>query len=237
MTKSNRKCDICGAGFYAKPSRIKNGWAKYCSSKCRATGAGKQRLENYERKRCKALCAHCGDTFNIRPSRKKKFEKSYCSRECMAKSYRLRMRNDKNPNYKDGRSLEPKYMAKWSAKRKKTDLKYRLNRKIQNAIYSSLIRRKGGWSWEKLVGYTVVDLMKHLEGQFKDGMTWDNYGQWHIDHKIPISVFNYSNPHHDDFKKCWALKNLQPLWALQNIRKGNKLYKPFQPSLKLIIDE
>jgi len=62
-------------------------------------------------------------------------------------------------------------------------------------------------------------------------MTWDNYGKWHIDHVIPTSVFNFEKPEDDDFKRCWSLQNLQPLWALDNIKKGNKLEKPFQPKL------
>jgi hypothetical protein len=64
-------------------------------------------------------------------------------------------------------------------------------------------------------------------------MTWGNYGQWHVDHKIPISAFNYETPDDIDFKRCWALKNLRPMWAKENISKGAKLDKPFQPALAL----
>jgi hypothetical protein len=62
-------------------------------------------------------------------------------------------------------------------------------------------------------------------------MTWENYGDWHIDHKIPVSAFNFSKASDIDFKRCWKLSNLQPLWAAQNVSKGNKLERPFQPSL------
>ena len=58
-------------------------------------------------------------------------------------------------------------------------------------------------------------------------------GEWHIDHIIPKSVFNFTKPEHEDFKRCWALKNLQPLWAEENISKFNKLDKHFQPTLAL----
>ena len=64
-------------------------------------------------------------------------------------------------------------------------------------------------------------------------MTWDNYGKWHIDHIVPISVFNYTKTEHEDFKRCWALGNLRPLWAFDNISKGAKLEKHFQPYLEL----
>ena len=64
-------------------------------------------------------------------------------------------------------------------------------------------------------------------------MIWGNYGDWHIDHKIPISAFNFTKPEHEDFKRCWALSNLQPLWAKDNISKNAKLEKHFQPSLAI----
>jgi 5-methylcytosine-specific restriction endonuclease McrA len=61
-------------------------------------------------------------------------------------------------------------------------------------------------------------------------MSWKNKGQWHIDHIIPLSAFNYEKPGDTDFKKAWSLKNLQPLWMADNNRKYDKLDQPFQPS-------
>ena len=73
------------------------------------------------------------------------------------------------------------------------------------------------------IGYTIDELMQHLESQFSPIMTWDNYGEvWHIDHKRPVSWFNYNGTNDDEFKECWALSNLQPLLATDNIRKGNR---------------
>ena len=82
---------------------------------------------------------------------------------------------------------------------------------------------KNGHHWEDLVGFTLADLIRHLEALFIAGMTWDNYGEWHIDHIIPISAFNFSSADDYDFKRCWALSNLQPLWKVDNIRKHNKV--------------
>jgi hypothetical protein len=62
--------------------------------------------------------------------------------------------------------------------------------------------------------------------------SWSRAG-WHINHVIPISAFNFSSPEDIDFKKCWALKNLRPLWAKDNFSKNARLDKPFQPSLAL----
>ncbi len=83
-----------------------------------------------------------------------------------------------------------------------------------------------------MVGYTTEELKEHLETQFKKGMAWDNYGKkWHIDHIIPRSKFNYIYYDDIDFKRCWALTNLQPLWAKENIQKSDKVDKDFQPFL------
>lgn len=89
-------------------------------------------------------------------------------------------------------------------------------------IYHALRDRKAGRKWETLVGYSLADLMAHLESRFKPGMTWDNYGQWHIDHVRPIASFSFANPEDEGFKQCWSLSNLQPLWAKENIQKGAK---------------
>ena len=61
--------------------------------------------------------------------------------------------------------------------------------------------------------------MAHLEKQFASGMTWKNYGEWHIDHIVPQASFNITSSDCDDFRALWALSNLRPLWAAENIRK------------------
>jgi hypothetical protein len=124
------------------------------------------------------------------------------------------------------------WRRKWDKKRRQ-NLQQRLSESMSASILRSIRTGKNNRHWEMLVDYTLEKLMSYLEKQFTDGMSWQNYGKrgWNIDHIIPKSVFNYEKPEDDDFKRCWSLKNLQPLWAKDNIRKSNKLYKPFQPSL------
>ena len=120
--------------------------------------------------------------------------------------------------------------------RNKTNPKFNLNNRISKAIRKSLNKNKHKSHWEELVGYTLEQLKKHLEKQFKDGMNWELFleGKIHIDHKIPMSVFNYEKIEDEDFKKCWALENLQPLWDKDNLKKHAKLDRHFQPSLLFI---
>lgn len=107
---------------------------------------------------------------------------------------------------------------------------------MSKSIAKVLKGGKQGHHWCDLVGWDINALRIHLKKQFKPGMTWENYGSvWHIDHKIPIAAFNFQTPDDIDFKKCWALKNLQPLWAKENILKSDKVVVPFQPSLAIAV--
>jgi len=127
------------------------------------------------------------------------------------------------------------YQIKWKNKRYKTDLKFNLNSKISESIRKSLKRNKAGYHWETLVDYTINDLLKHLKKTLPKGYTWQDFieGKLHIDHIIPKSIFNFTKSNHIDFKRCWALENLQLLPAKENLRKNAKLTKPFQPALQI----
>jgi hypothetical protein len=68
----------------------------------------------------------------------------------------------------------------------------------------------------------VKELKAHLESQFTEGMTWDEFfdGRIHIDHIIPRMNFNYTSPNDLQFKQCWALSNLRPIWPKENAVSG-----------------
>jgi hypothetical protein len=70
------------------------------------------------------------------------------------------------------------------------------------------------------LNYSLESLIAHLESKFTDGMSWENYGKWHVDHIKPCALFDMTKP--EDFQQCWSLSNLQPLWALDNYKKGVK---------------
>lgn len=117
----------------------------------------------------------------------------------------------------------------------KTDLKFNLNEKVRIMIIHSLKGNKNGRHWEDLIRYTLADLIKRLKTTMPKGYDWNDYleGKLHIDHKIPISAFNFTESEHTDFKRCWGLNNLQLLPARNNIIKSDKLSEPFQPALMI----
>ena len=71
-----------------------------------------------------------------------------------------------------------------------------------------------------LIGCTPLELKTHLERQFTEGMSWDNYGKWHIDHIIPCAAFDLTDPAQQ--RQCFHYSNLQPMWAADNFSKGKK---------------
>lgn len=99
-----------------------------------------------------------------------------------------------------------------------------ITRKIRRFMYRSLNRLvcdKAGKHTEEIHGYTHKDLLKCLESKLLPRMSWQNYGEWHIDHVKPISAFVKEGI--TDPKIINALDNLQPLWAEDNLKKSNKI--------------
>ena len=130
--------------------------------------------------------------------------------------------------------------SEWVKKKYKTNSKFKLKCRMSRAIARTLKNGKDDKSWLNLVPYTLDDLIKRLKKTLPEGYTWNDYlkkNVLHLDHVIPISVHNFESYENIDFKRCWALKNLQLLPAKENLIKGTKLTKHFQPSLLLELKE
>lgn len=125
----------------------------------------------------------------------------------------------------DNREHVNKYAREYEAKRCASDPKYKLGKRTRTALYTCLKEANIAKyrSTFVLLGYTIEELMVHLEALFTVGMTWDNYGEWHVDHKIPMNSFQFESTDDIGFKECWKLSNLQPLWGPDNLSKGTKL--------------
>jgi len=138
---------------------------------------------------------------------------------------------------------EDKKKNRWKTRinqkrRYREDVIFKINHNIGCSIRTSLKENKvskRGRHWEDLVGYTSQELKAHLESLFTEGMTWEKFlnGEIHIDHRVPISFFKYSSTDDVEFKYCWSLLNLQPLWAEENLRKkANIEVKYFKNNVK-----
>jgi hypothetical protein len=118
------------------------------------------------------------------------------------------------------------YKRKYEKHRKDTDPLYKLISNFRTAIYQVLKENRvdKNQSYFDVLQYTPEQLIVHLEKQFTERITWENYGEWHVDHKLPISSFNIQEMGDSEFMKCWSLENLQPMWGEENIRKSNKIF-------------
>ena len=111
----------------------------------------------------------------------------------------------------------PGYINDYNKQRKKEDILFRLKNNIRTSV-NRYLKYKSKYTFD-IVGCTPQFLKEHLESQFIDGMTWENRSEWHIDHIIPLS----SAKTEDELYMLCHYKNLQPLWAEDNLKKSNKI--------------
>ena len=155
----------------------------------------------------------------------RKYRKDHCeNKRSMDKQYYNKIKNTQE--FKNKRKH---YFAKnrekinaYIANKSQTDIQFRLKLNLRRRI-SNMIRNKvKTGSAVRDLGCSVEYLITHLESKFQSGMTWDNYGLygWHVDHIQALSNFDLTD--RDQFLKACHYTNLQPLWAIDNIKKSNK---------------
>lgn len=134
-----------------------------------------------------------------------------CFRMCSSRVYRWRYQHDEEFRLKE--------IVRRQIKKKKAPY----SELVASAVWSALRKGAPGKKLEKLVGYTMHELRSHLESQFLPGMTWDAHGRqgWHIDHILPKRCFDLTTV--EGARDYWRLSNLRPLWAKDNIAKGEKI--------------
>jgi hypothetical protein len=212
---------LCAAGCGCKVTIVTT--PRVSCSECRIErkrASARAAMEKQRRKKGVAevkgsilSCEDCGGQFTLNRS----LRKTRCN-DCQLEHRRAAARAKSAAMFATAEGKE--YHRRYQAERGRTDLAYRLNRNMRSHIWASLRGRKHRRRWESLVGYTLSDLMQHLERQFVRGMSWDNRHLWHIDHIVPLSSFQFTTPDCEGFKAAWALTNLRPLWSGDNLRKS-----------------
>ena len=171
------------------------------------------------------VCIKCDESKNHSLFAKHGRQKPFMCKECKNTASKNRRKEDPdfyNEIYKEYYNKNKERINEvrrlTQQKRRDEDPVFRIRKNMGSRIYLA-VRNKG--KTMELTGCSKEDLYKYLESKFTEGMTWDNYGEWHIDHILPCASFNLENP--EEQKKCFHWTNLQPLWALDNIRKGAKI--------------
>ncbi len=104
-----------------------------------------------------------------------------------------------------------------------TDVNFRLTQNIRNRIRSAIKNNSKSNTTNKLIGCTIIELKIYIQNLFTEGMSWDNYGLWQIDHIMPCASFDMSIIEQQQI--CFHYSNLQPLWAIDNLIKKDKIIK------------
>ena len=122
------------------------------------------------------------------------------------KDYREANKDKRNAQARERRKTDPLFKMKWN-------LRSRTSQAFRDKGYSKTSKT------QEMLGTDWEIVKEHIEKQFTKGMSWKNYGDWHIDHIIPLASANTE----EELKKLCHYTNLQPLWALDNIKKGDKI--------------
>ena len=166
----------------------------FCET-CRELGTSRQL-----RKRA-GLCRECG----------KKTDEALRCQHCAACHRKKVSESSKTP---ESRAR----IAEYQRTRKQNDIHFRLSCNLRTRLWQALKNNQKTGSAVRDLGCSLEELKSHLEYQFQEGMSWDNQGEWHVDHKRPLVSFDLTDRR--QLLEACHYTNLQPLWAEENLSKG-----------------
>lgn len=218
-------CKRCGkeksVTEFNKDRTRKDGFSPYCKQCTKERADWKNPKQRVTRRETNKRLYHESESYKERVlaynkkyrEEHKEYFKEYFASEKFKESL-------KESNRKRQESGEQK---KYFKERRKEDKSFALACSLRARVKGAL---KGAYKTDctfNLIGCTLDELKEHLESQFVDGMSWDNYGRngWQVDHIVPCSYFDLSVE--ENQRICFNFRNLQPLWAKDNNQKKNKL--------------
>lgn len=221
---------------YEQSEKCKEGQKKYIQSeKCKETRKRyfqseeiKEKLKRYHKKYRQSENGKAIIKRHRQSEKSRKTYKAYCQLESAKEVNRKYHQTEQYKEY------QKKYRQSKRGKEvaRERYIKNKASHCLSSVLRLSLKGKKAGHHWEDLVGWTLQQFKNRFNQLFKPGMTWENHGAaWEIDHIVPLSVHNITSIDCTDFKRAWALSNLQPLFVKENQSKSNRLETHFQPTL------
>lgn len=209
-------CKYCGEFFISGKQRI-----KYCSDICKKKARAEYKkdfnIKDYANNKDKIRKG----IENWRKNNPDKVKES---------SKRQRIKDKNRPEIKIKRDAiskiwktnNPDHQKEYAKKQYYENPSYRIARICRSRITQGLKNQNADKISKSLnlLGCTANFYKKYLENKFQKGMTWDNQGEWEIDHVIPVASFNLINE--EEQYKCFNYKNTQPLWKIDNRKKGKQ---------------
>ena len=178
----------------------------------------KEEINASRRFRYAALKQNDPESYEAKRAREraKEKEKAIANPERKREKYRRDMEKNREKRIKTKRAYDKSRLA--------SDPVYKLNLYLRKRLNTALKLNSKRGSAVRLLGCSVADLKAKLESMWTVGMTWDNYGEWHIDHIKPLSAFDLLDPL--QLPEACHFTNLQPLWKTDNLRKGSTSPEP-----------
>jgi predicted nucleic acid-binding Zn ribbon protein len=192
--------------------------------------------QNKEKIKEKSRNFHYRNKENILLKKRKNYHENIEEEREKDRIYRSKNKDKVSKWNKEQRLKNPEYFKQYYEKyksrsnelrrnRRKTDINFKLRGQIRSRIKGAIKDQWGVQSQKTidLLGCSVEEAKQHIEKQFKEGMTWDNWSfkGWHIDHIKPCASFDLTDP--EQQKKCFHYTNLQPLWWWENLSKSDKV--------------
>ncbi len=177
----------------------------------------------------KRPCTKCGVLKSITEFAKDKNFKDGYTAQCLAcrrehlKIYRINNREKilQSRKYRqENKGILNEKSRIYKKKRRATDIAYNILIRLRSRLYKAIRGMDKSATTKILLGCSPQKLIEYLELKFTDGMSWDRFGEIHIDHIIPCASFDLTDP--DQQKQCFHYTNLQPLWAEDNRKKGDR---------------
>lgn len=211
-------CERCGSAFSPTKSI-----RRFCSERCRRGAEQLRWQRRYPKPRTRTpgtvlfRCEECGDQV-LAPSRGALPSGPYCGK-CRRRS----LTKAWIAAHPEKHRMQARDSGLRASRKRRQNPYFRLAGAVSAQIRASLKGLKHGNKWEALIGCTESELRLHLERQFLPGMSWANYGRWHLEHIRPVASFQFEAATDEGFKACWSLSNLRPLWAVDNLKKGGRV--------------
>lgn len=201
---------------------------------CKSCGAEKPVSDFYKEKsdHCRPNCKTCdkakdqaykdANRESVRAYGREYYQKNSDKQIAYNKTYKPQHRGQIAQKQKAYWSKPENRIRKAANKRAQyqASLHFRMLDKLRSRMGRAIKHHRKSKVTLELVGCSLEQLRSHLESQFQPGMSWDNYGEWHVDHIRPCASFDLSKP--AEQQACFHYSNLQPLWGRENILKGDK---------------
>ena len=144
---------------------------------------------------------------------------SYCKECAKIKNREYRQKN--RDYYLENKEQMDKYRQSYRNKRRKEDIGYKIRTNLRGRLWHAIKSGQKSGSAVRDLGCSIEELTQYLEPQFQPGMSWENYGEWHLDHLTPLSSFDLTD--REQLLKACHYTNLQPLWKKDNLAKGDRI--------------